>query len=131
MQIRAHHLLCLQGFQGHGYSEEFSINMGKIVKIINSNPQQEIEIITNFDAICSCCPNNRNEKCKNLIFDWMIKKTDEKILKKIELDNGTFIKADDAFSLVNERFKTFNDAKKICRNCSWRDKCLWFISRLK
>lgn len=131
MKIRAHHLLCLQGFQGHGYSEEFNINMGKIVKSLNSNPKQEIEIIAGFDVICSCCPHNKKEKCKNLIFNWMIEKTDAKILKKIGLDAGIFVQADGAFNLVNKKFKTFDEAKKICGNCSWKDKCLWFASRSK
>jgi hypothetical protein len=131
MKIRAHHLLCIQGFQGYGYTEDFSNNMAEIIKKLDSNPKQIIEIIAECDIICSCCPYNKKEKCKNLIFNWTIKRMDKKVLKKIGLDVGTQASAENILSLVNKKFKTNHDIQEICRNCSWKEKCLWFISRSK
>ena len=129
MKIRAHHLLCMQGFQVYGYSEDFSENMAKIINRLNSNPEQGIEITTECDTICSCCPHNKKEKCKNLIVSWMIKRVDKKVLKKIGLEAGISTSAETIFSLINEKFKTYEDVQEICRNCSWRKKCLWFLEK--
>lgn len=129
MKIRAHHLLCMQGFQGHGYSEDFSKNMAEIINKLDSNPEQTIEITVECDAICSCCPHNIKEKCKNLLFNWKVKLMDRKVLKKLGLEAGTHDSAKNIFSLVNKRFKTYTDIQEICRNCRWREKCLWFLEK--
>jgi len=63
MKIRAHHLLCIQGFQGYGYSEEFTENMLKVIQNLKSFPNHKIQITTCCDAICACCPHNIGDKC--------------------------------------------------------------------
>ena len=37
LSIRAHHFLCMQGFQGYGYSEDFIRNMAGIIEYIREN----------------------------------------------------------------------------------------------
>ena len=64
IRLRGHHLLCIQGFQGYGYSEEFLENMKKIHKKIISN-EENIQLVTGPDDICKSCPNLNNDKCKN------------------------------------------------------------------
>ena len=81
MKIRAHHLLCMQGFQGYGYSEEFSQNMSKIIQKLKSHPEQKIEITADLDIICKSCPQKKNKICKNVISNWMIKRVDKKVIK--------------------------------------------------
>ncbi len=127
MKIRAHHLLCMQGFQGYGYSADFTRNMAETIKNLNSNPQQKIEITVKCDIICSCCPHNKKEKCKSKIIDWNIKRRDRKVLKKIGLDEGASVTACEIFSLVNNQFKTYNDIEEVCGTCRWKEECLWFI----
>ncbi len=39
INIRAHHLLCLQGFQGYGYSQDFVRNMAEIIKKIGKTTE--------------------------------------------------------------------------------------------
>jgi hypothetical protein len=131
MKIRAHHLLCMQGFQGYGYNEDFSENMSKVIKNLKSSPEQKIKIVTECDVICLYCPHNKKEKCKNILSNWIIKRMDRKVLKKLGLEVGTNISAFSIFSLVNERFKTYSDIQDICGDCKWNEKCLWFISRSK
>ncbi|HEX3014471.1 MAG TPA: DUF1284 domain-containing protein [Methanobacterium sp.] len=64
MKIRAHHLLCMQGFQGYGYSEDFSKNMAEIIEILQNFPKHKIEIIAGTDVICAFCPYNINGSCQ-------------------------------------------------------------------
>jgi hypothetical protein len=119
----------MQGFQGHGYSEKFSQNMSKIIEYLKSNEDQIIEITVNLDEICKCCPHKKNEKCKNTISNWMIKRVDMKVIKKLKIDYGTKISAQKIISLTNQIFKTQNDIKEVCGNCRWKEKCLWYLSK--
>ncbi|ACV25331.1 DUF1284 domain-containing protein [Methanocaldococcus fervens] len=123
LKIRAHHLLCMQGFQGYGYSEEFIKNMAKIVEVIDLNP--EIEVIAKCDVICSYCPYNINGKCQK----GKVEDMDLKVLKKLNLKEGSRVRAKDLISLVNERFENFYDVLDVCGDCEWKSKCLWFLSR--
>lgn len=45
LRIRAHHVLCILGFRGEGYSREFVENMRRVVDIIRANPQAVIQIV--------------------------------------------------------------------------------------
>jgi hypothetical protein len=54
----------MQGFQGYGYSEDFSKNMAEVIEILQNFPEHEIEIVAETDSICTCCPYNINEKCQ-------------------------------------------------------------------
>ena len=130
MKIRAHHLLCIQGFQGYGYNDVFVDNFIKIVNSIYSNLNGEIKITSTCDDICNYCPHNLKGKCKKIIgSSWVIKKKDKRVMKNLNIAEGILVKAKDILSLVNNRISKANEAKKICRNCSWKEKCLWFISR--
>ncbi|MGF7118656.1 DUF1284 domain-containing protein [Methanobacterium oryzae] len=129
MKIRAHHLLCMQGFQGYGYSKEFSQNMAKIIDILNSDDKQEIEIIAECDIICSCCPHLLEGKCfKNPMADAEIIEMDLKVLEKLGLESGIIFEANEIFTLINETLNSDN-IHSICRNCRWKDKCLWFLEK--
>ena len=59
--LRAHHILCIQGFRGKGYSEDFVSNMKEIIKHIESNKDMQIKIMNSPDYICLSCPNNRGQ----------------------------------------------------------------------
>lgn len=131
MKIRAHHLLCMQGFQGHGYSEEFSQNMSKIIQNLKSNQDQQIEIIADLDVICKCCPHKKNKLCKNFISNWMIKRVDKKVIQKLKIDYSTEISFKELISITNHVFKSQKDLNGICSNCRWKEKCLWYLSKIK
>ena len=62
--IRPHHMLCLQFFEGKGYSDEFITNMADIKNILDrENPY--VEIVSGVDDLCVKCPNCIGENCKN------------------------------------------------------------------
>ncbi len=64
MRIRGHHLLCLQGFRGLGYNEEFIRRMGDVTRCLAGEPNCPIEPITAPDMICEVCPHNRDGRRK-------------------------------------------------------------------
>ncbi len=128
LKIRAHHLLCIQGFQGYGYNKDFVKNMTEVIKNIDSNP--EVEIITECDIICSCCPHNVEGVCqKEFNSVKKAKDMDIQVLRKLNLKDGTRGRVRDFLFFVNTKLKNTLDVQDICGKCEWRKKCLWFISR--
>ncbi|MCK4904739.1 DUF1284 domain-containing protein [bacterium] len=123
IKIRAHHLLCIQAFQGHGYSKDFVINMSKIIKDFK-NPNREIEIIAECDAICLYCPYNIENICKkNADSLEKIKNMDMQVLKKSGLRNGAKVKAKDILLLLKTKLRG-PYIEDICGDCEWKEKCL-------
>ena len=123
-KIRAHHLLCIQGFQGYGYSQDFVANMAQVVKDINSSPDLKVEIIAECDVICSHCPYNYEGLCKkNPDSAIELNNIDRHILKKLGLRNSSKVKAKDVLSLVKTKLED-SDIEYICGDCEWREKCI-------
>jgi len=63
IRIRAHTLLCLQGFRGEGYSPSFVENLAAIHQQLSDDPCRWIEIIDAPDAVCAACPNLSASGC--------------------------------------------------------------------
>jgi hypothetical protein len=124
LRIRAHHLLCMQGFQGLGYNEEFTKNMAWITDKILNEPFFLLEIITEADSICQHCPHLVQDKCDQEHPSGKIKSMDIQVLKNLKIKPGTLISSQEALS----RTRNIPPAmvKKICGNCLWREDCLYY-----
>ncbi|AJA48993.1 hypothetical protein CPAST_c29270 [Clostridium pasteurianum DSM 525 = ATCC 6013] len=127
LNIRAHHFLCMQGFQGYGYSSKFVIHMSEIVNYIRENLDCKIRLINSCDDICSACFKNRYNQC----IDKEVYNMDNIVLTKLELGNGDIIRAKEGFDIVNDRLNTEEDVKDICRDCRWTEKCLWHLKHIE
>lgn len=127
MKIRAHHLLCIQGYQGYGYSNDFVINMNSIVNSIKSHENIEFELTSKCDDICKFCPHNINNFCYNN--EEKIRNTDNIVLGTIGYKSGQREKISSLFSIVNKKFKSRSSVKEICGTCKWKEKCLWYSSK--
>ena len=132
MKIRAHHFLCMQGFQGYGYSKNFSRNMAEIIEILQNFPEREIEIVAETDSICTCCPYNIDGKCQESQgSNNRIISMDLKVLKKLGIAPGSVFKAEEIFKIANNKLKTYIDVKYICGDCKWSEKCLFYLKKYK
>ena len=120
----------MQGFQGYGYSEDFSKNMSEIIEILQNFPEQEIEIVAETDSICTCCPYNINGKCQeSQISNDKIVSIDMKVLEKLDISPKSIFEAEKIFEITNRKLKTYHDVKEICGDCSWSEKCLWYLKK--
>ena len=75
LRLRPHHLLCLQTFTGHGYSEEFVRHMTLVKRQLTREPQTAIELVNSVDDLCAHCPNNMNGRCTSenpALFDALV-----------------------------------------------------------
>ena len=66
MNIRPHHILCIQKFTGHGYNVEFTDHMKAVVSELKSNPETYITVREGCDDLCRMCPNREDEACTSL-----------------------------------------------------------------
>ena len=138
--LRGHHLLCLQGYQGYGYDDNFKKNMENIISILkNEDSNVKVVLTESPDDLCKFCPNlidricigelNNAEKSMHSITNGKIVSMDSKVLKKAKINKRKEYLFSEAVILVNNSFKYLRDAKEVCGECEWIDKCLWYQSR--
>ena len=75
LHLRPHHLLCLQTFTGHGYSEEFVRHMALVKRQLTREPRTAIELVSGVDDLCAHCPNNVDGQCTSenpALFDALV-----------------------------------------------------------
>ena len=128
MRIRAHHLLCLLGFQGLGYSPEFVRRMEAIRTALTEGPLFPIKVVDECDDICVACPYCQAGKCRKGKFS--VKRTetiDRKIIKALDLKKDRVIKSSRVISLIREKLGTFPELVKICGQCGWREVCTYYL----
>jgi len=130
IKLRAHHLMCIEGFRGHGYNQEFVDNMKKVIARLKENP--EIIVVDFCDDLCLKCPNMRDGICVNLKGgEEEVRKMDNLILSKLSIKSSTKFFYKDIRKMILDNFKTKKDLEGICYNCSWNRICLWYKTREK
>ena len=127
LKIRAHHLCCIQGFQGYGYSPVFVANMRAVISDIKAFPSRPLELVSECDVICASCPGKRECTAQESTSSRRIKSMDLAVMEKLKIKEGTIMEADEAFSLVNSQLVNASDINDVCGTCKWRPKCLWYI----
>ncbi|GAA5819475.1 MAG: DUF1284 domain-containing protein [Methanobrevibacter sp. CfCl-M3] len=142
INLRAHHLLCLQGYQGYGYDENFKRNLENLITHLKNNPT--IIVLKAADIICSYCPNLKDEKCclnlekydehstkeKISRSNEEITKMDLNLIKKTGIIENKAYKINNLYKIINNSIKNVDDLKDICDNCKWTDVCIWYQSKL-
>jgi hypothetical protein len=98
LKIRAHHLCCIQGFQGYGYSPAFVANMRAVISDLEALPSRPLRLITECDAICISCPSKRECTIQESHLSRRIRQMDLVVLEKLRIEDGTVVNADEAFS---------------------------------
>ncbi len=63
VRLRAHTLLCLQGFRGLGYSQAFVQNLSHIHQTLMHNPETIVEVVDAPDTVCAACPHQQSSGC--------------------------------------------------------------------
>lgn len=115
IQLRGHHLFCLLGYRGMGYSKEYVENMTKLHQTLRSHPETFVEIVEGPDQLCEKYPNSGEYHCKNE----NIYIRDAVILEKMGLMIGEKLK----WQEIEQRVKKFvvpTDIQTVCETCNWR-----------
>ena len=121
--LRGHHLLCLQGFQGYGYDENFVKNM-KEINQARKLDDTTISITNEADDICKACPNLKNNLCENNAQNERIISMDNEVLSK--LNSTKEYNAAYLFKKVENIFNSKEKVNNICSKCKWHEECLFY-----
>ncbi len=126
LKIRAHHLCCIQGFQGYGYSPAFVANMMAVISDIDAFPSRPIKLVSECDAICISCPGKKECSTQQSVLTHRIRNMDLVVMEKLKIKEGTVMSADEAFRLISS-LNNASDIEDVCGACKWRQKCLWYM----
>jgi len=129
IRIRPHHLLCIQGFQGYGYSQNFVSHMERVTLFLKSNPCHNLQIVDKTDELCSRCPHDVDGKCIKGSID-EINNIDRLVAKKAKLDLKHIYTVFEAFNTVNKNLN-HDQVIALCSKCCWKSKCLFYIEKTK
>jgi hypothetical protein len=114
-ELRGHHLLCLIGYRGMGYSEEYVKNMTCLHQTLRENSKTLIQLVKGPDQLCEKYPNSGTYHCQ----DENIYERDAIILEKLGLKVGQILKWEEIESCIRELIVP-SDIQVVCETCSWR-----------
>ena len=120
MELRPHHGMCFQFYEGKGYSEDFTDHMGRVIAQLGKDPSQKIRLIVATDVVCANCPNNEEGSCTTLE---KVTRYDEEVLKACDLAEGDEISYNIFTQLVRSEIIEKGLRSRICGDCSWDYIC--------
>lgn len=118
--LRGHHLLCVHGFQGMGYSESFVEKMTEIVAFMRDDRTDgPIRVIAALDEACYACPYHGVDRCEaDEQSNDHVLTMDRRVLNHLQLkENKVYMKSE-----LIERTKQAvepDDLDVLCAGCSW------------
>ncbi|HEY3376337.1 MAG TPA: DUF1284 domain-containing protein [Armatimonadota bacterium] len=114
IKLRGHHLLCVFGFRGYGYSAEFVREMARIVLALRA-PGTRVEIVAGVDDICCACPKRASGACAR-----PESPRDRAVLAVLALPVGHVAAAATLFRSIARRVSG-QQLTELCASCSWYD----------
>lgn len=120
VRLRAHTLLCLQGFRGEGYSPSFIDNLARIHSDLAKDPNQWVEVVDAPDTVCGACPHLASSGCSlnGNEFEESMKAQDRHVLSLLGLTAGIRVQ----WSNILDRIRTSlrgDSLASICGQCRW------------
>lgn len=120
VRLRAHTLLCLQGFRGEGYSPSFIDNLARIHHDLAGHPEQWVEVVDAPDTVCGACPHLATAGCslRGDGFEESMQAQDRHVLRLLGLQAGIRVQ----WSEILDRIRTAitgESLPSICGQCRW------------
>lgn len=132
--LRAHHLLCAQGFRGLGYSKAFAENFAAVLEGLRRRPQTLVQVVDRPDVLCGPCPHLSEERCQRggLGAESKVQETDRRILERLGLTAGDRLSWEALLHRIGSRLEPA-DLPAICGPCPWINlgHCTRGLSRLR
>jgi hypothetical protein len=91
-----------------------------VKRLVEQNPDMEIEVVDTCDVICLACPNSQGSECykSGIKQNTMVKEIDHRVMKLLDIKPGDRFKARELYALVKEKIHP-TDINDICKGCEW------------
>ena len=120
MNLRPHHLLCIQKFTGHGYNADFTAHMKSIVSELTDDSNARITVVQGCDDLCEMCPNNICGSCTSLE---KVTLMDNAVLGACNLTYGDNISWIELARKAQKQIFETVEFNNICTCCQWFELC--------
>ncbi len=121
MNLRPHHLLCIQKFTGHGYDADFTAHMNALVLELRENPNTSITVAHGCDELCKMCPKHIGGVCASLE---KVAFMDSAVLRICGLAYGENVPWAKAAGKARTRIFETEEFHNICACCQWFELCM-------
>lgn len=120
IRLRAHTLLCLQGFRGEGYSAAFVKNMAEVHRTLAEHPETLVEVLISPDVVCGACPHQQTSGCtlNGDRSEEEMRDQDRVVLEKLGLEAGSHVRWQEILERIR-RSVSGDDLPSICGTCRW------------
>jgi len=118
MRLRAHNLLCIQGYVGKGYDAAFVANMTRVVdSLADAIP---VTVIAAPDALCAACPHLQESGCAlhGAGTETGMVRQDRDVLKRMAIRDGETLPWGEILARI-ARSVAPGDLDSICGACAW------------
>ena len=120
IRIRAHTLLCLQGFRGEGYDPAFVENMAMVDQTLTMHPDIVVEVLASPDVLCAASPHHRTDACtlNGEDSEQDMRQQDGVVLAKLGLQSGDHVTWREILQRIR-RAVIGDELPSICGSCRW------------
>lgn len=120
VRLRGHHLICLQFFNGEGYSPDFVANLRNVLD--RAEAGQQIEVCEDADDVCSACPSLQDKRCLySEDSEKEIREMDRAAIELLRIQSRVQFSWPEIKERIPEIFASW--AGKFCRGCDWLAVC--------
>ena len=120
LRLRAHHLLCTRLYEGKGYSEDFVLNMNRVVRELD-DPGQEVQLLASPDDVCIACPNLGSAGSRCTLDNDNASGMDMKVCDALECRAGEIYTSRELLERLKNKM-TPELFETVCGECSWHKK---------
>lgn len=118
--LRPHHGMCLQFYEGRGYSQEFTDHMGRVLQEFRQDPGRRIVLKPQTDLVCGHCPHNRAGCCDT---QEKTDRYDREVMKACGFFEGEEMSVAEAIGRIKAQVIETGLRSRICADCSWNEIC--------
>lgn len=120
MNLRPHHLLCIQKFTGHGYDAAFTSHMTHLVARLAGEPTTPVTLTRGCDDLCGVCPNNMDGACTTLE---KVAAMDGAVLTLCGLAYGETVSWAELADKGRKQIFETEEFSRVCGDCEWFELC--------
>lgn len=112
--------MCLQFYEGRGYSQEFTDHMGRVLQEFRQDPGRRIVLKPQTDLVCGHCPHNRAGCCDT---QEKTDRYDREVMKACGFFEGEEMSVAEAIGRIKAQVIETGLRSRICADCSWNEIC--------